>query len=436
MNTIPIKFEIKSLGAIRDSFFKLKPFMIFSGESGLGKSYIAFLTHYFYLLLAGNRLENFFVSKGYILDLSTQDIKDKAGLVRFNPSELYDWVNQDAVRYLGYILGHNSLKADIKIHWELNLEEFLFTYEVEVATINNKEQHFLKVKFEDQFARIRYTEGRTSWGGTLFTLLLRDFLQKQLFGSEDCIDATFLMPPSRGALIGLTLSSQDKITATAGMYEEFLIRMEEFQFVDWTSVSENNQRLLGMITKINNGNLKYIDDKLVYSTLEEAQMPVSAAASSVKELAPLALFLQGGQINSSVLFEEPEAHLHPQKQVEIAELISAIVMEGAHFQITTHSDYFVRKINDLITLHKLKGLLSEKDFESLCSKYNYSKDIVLNPELVGAYLLQRRKDGSVEIVEQDTTLGVPYDTFQQVIIEDVSNSQKLKSELNQLMQGE
>ena len=51
-----VKINIKKLGAIRDSELYIKPLMIFSGESGLGKSYAAFLVHYFYVILLTQRL--------------------------------------------------------------------------------------------------------------------------------------------------------------------------------------------------------------------------------------------------------------------------------------------------------------------------------------------------------------------------------------------
>ena len=35
-----VTFNINQLGAIKDSKIEMKPFMLFSGESGLGKSYI------------------------------------------------------------------------------------------------------------------------------------------------------------------------------------------------------------------------------------------------------------------------------------------------------------------------------------------------------------------------------------------------------------
>jgi predicted ATPase len=57
-----IKIHINRLGAVRNSVVELKPLMIFSGESGLGKSYVAILVHYFYKVLAETRLQALSIS--------------------------------------------------------------------------------------------------------------------------------------------------------------------------------------------------------------------------------------------------------------------------------------------------------------------------------------------------------------------------------------
>ena len=55
----------------------------------------------------------------------------------------------------------------------------------------------------------------------------------------------------------------------------------------------------------------------------------------------------------AMLIEEPEAHLHPIKQRMIADIISFFVNAGTYMQITTHSDYFLRRLNELINLKKI-----------------------------------------------------------------------------------
>ena len=46
---MPIQFEIKELGPLSDTSFEFHPFLLFSGESNMGKSYVGFLVYSFFL---------------------------------------------------------------------------------------------------------------------------------------------------------------------------------------------------------------------------------------------------------------------------------------------------------------------------------------------------------------------------------------------------
>ena len=65
-----ISINIKKLGKLRDAgSIKLNNLMIFSGESGLGKSYVAILCHYFFdILLDRSRISRFFEEQGFDYD--------------------------------------------------------------------------------------------------------------------------------------------------------------------------------------------------------------------------------------------------------------------------------------------------------------------------------------------------------------------------------
>ena len=77
-------------------------------------------------------------------------------------------------------------------------------------------------------------------------------------------------------------------------------------------------------------------DKYYYRS-NGKDLPISAAASSIREIAPLALLVERYDVSTiSILFEEPEAHLHPLKQRMMADIISALNNAGAYMQITTH----------------------------------------------------------------------------------------------------
>ena len=58
-----VKFKIRRLGAITDSEVTLKQFVILSGESGLGKSYVAMMCNYVFFLLWSRRRLNIFLKE-------------------------------------------------------------------------------------------------------------------------------------------------------------------------------------------------------------------------------------------------------------------------------------------------------------------------------------------------------------------------------------
>ena len=74
----PINIHINNLGAIANSDITITPVMIFSGESGLGKSYAAILCHYIFdFLLSPVRLNRFFTKNKLISKKNVKTIKIK-----------------------------------------------------------------------------------------------------------------------------------------------------------------------------------------------------------------------------------------------------------------------------------------------------------------------------------------------------------------------
>ena len=100
-------------------------------------------------------------------------------------------------------------------------------------------------------------------------------------------------------------------------------------------------------------------------------------------------------------------------QVNIADFVVSAVNHGMHLQITTHSDYFLRRLNDRIFLQKIQSLDDKRYVETLC-KYGYT-DLTLDSSLIGAYRLRREEDGSVQVVPQALEEGIPYESFYNVI---------------------
>ncbi|KAA6303088.1 MAG: hypothetical protein EZS26_000691 [Candidatus Ordinivivax streblomastigis] len=429
-NQNSVIFEIEKLGAIRNSSFELSPFMVFSGESGLGKSYTAFLVHYLYVLITGDRLNDFFKSKGYNYDELITKRNDRGVILSFGLNDLIRWIRNDALIYLRFILGNDKLDGSVNIKFSFLPDIIEYKCEEEAIGVGAEAEVYRRISLNGG-PSLRLPSSN-AWEIFPFKILLEHLLRINLCSN---ISETFMMPPSRGALVGLTARAQGLVSATAGMYSEFLSDMDKLSM----PAKEQNREFTSpevinvLKNEINRGTIERIDGKIHYFIKYGTDIPLSAAVSSIKELAPLSLLLNKYSIkNYSILFEEPEVHLHPQLQVKVADLIAAIINEGAHFQITTHSDYFIRRINDLIILHHIKTKTNKNEFEQICKKFGYNGLCALNPKLVGAYFMKQNEDGTVAIIKQNHENGIPYDSFHSVIEQVVINSMSLKEEYEQL----
>ena len=87
----------------------------------------------------------------------------------------------------------------------------------------------------------------------------------------------------------------------------------------------------------------------------EEALRMSHSSAMVSELAPLVLFLQGIVGRGDLLIiEEPESHLHPDLQTKIAHILARLVRSGVRVVITTHSNYLLQQIGNLIREGELR----------------------------------------------------------------------------------
>ena len=119
---------------------------------------------------------------------------------------------------------------------------------------------------------------------------------------------------------------------------------------------------------------------------------LTRSSSMVSELAPLVLFIRGlVRPGDTLIIEEPEAHLHPAAQTEMAKTLARLVRAGVRVLVTTHSDWMLQEIGNLVR----EGELGEKTSEPASW---------LEQEEVGAWLFQ--KNGKVKEIEFDRIKGI------------------------------
>ena len=127
---------------------------------------------------------------------------------------------------------------------------------------------------------------------------------------------------------------------------------------------------------------------------------LNQASSMVSELAPLVLFLRSGvKPGDTLIIEEPEAHLHPGAQADIAVILARLVRAGVRVIITTHSDWLLQEISNLT----LEGLLAEETGEPASW---------LLPEEVGVWHFQ--KDEPVKEIPFQPRKGISPEDYEDV----------------------
>lgn len=408
-----IKVRIDQLGRIRDSEILVSPLMVFSGESGLGKSYLALLCHYFFeLLINTSRLNHFFVDNNIDFNVLSKDFKDAGTALEIKKQDLEAWMAKDAILYLRYMLGYDGISGQIEITLPESIPDTMaFTYKNELTGLVNEEDLYTILSLGNLRFRI---QEKTQFDESPFAFLLRFVMIDYIFGNYQMLDSTFVLPPSRGPIL------TEQIIPTTGMYLEFLNDMTGLNRIK-PRPDTASEIVLKLFRTILEGEVNKEETTYIYTT-NDASMPVSAAAASIREIAPLQILAKKQDVSRcAILVEEPEAHLHPLKQRMMADIIGALSHNGAIMQITTHSDYFLRRLNELIMFAKAKKTTDDPDkLRTLSEKVNIVEDMSIDESIIGAYLLQKQADNTSIAVKQDISNGIPFAAFRDAILDNMN----------------
>lgn len=167
-------------------------------------------------------------------------------------------------------------------------------------------------------------------------------------------------------------------------------------------------------TEVDNLNFKdiakKIEEKILHGTVEfesktrrilfkptgiDLSLDLSATSSMVSEISPIASYLKyvlprsqsnierayrhdkNQKITQLLILEEPEAHLHPDVQVKLIEIL-AILSLNAKIILTSHSNYIFNKCSNLI----IGGKLKQEEFEAIIFEHgdtgSITRDLNIN----------------------------------------------------------
>ncbi|MBO5629149.1 MAG: AAA family ATPase [Aeriscardovia sp.] len=423
-----IRIHIHDFGPLHEVEFQLAPMMIFTGMSSLGKSYANYVAYYTISSICGDALEKIVAPKfdraatEQCFEITTREIE----------SVLHNGVET----YMQSFLGDDNIRCNVDFQ------------------IGGKETHSFKVKEVtdldgDDAIPSRY---KSKWEYTYngetsqFYSKSSDLWEKVMFVVNNKICVTLfkslltytpILPPARGAFVGENYTMKSKVSSSLGMYRQFL-NDYDIGVQPSEKVSTDREKFFKKaMERLLEGQLVNEKDKQYLRLSNGQQIALTAAASSIKELSPFLFYLKNqlGQY-MSFCFEEPEAHLHPKMQVALADLVAASLNHNIFFQFTTHSDYFLQRLNQLIKLGFLRNKNKDK-FDDLCKEWGLDNHCYIEAKDVKAYFFHRNNDGMVEIVDLPIgDEGIPFKSFFDVANELQQREEEINNALYELCKKE
>ena len=150
-------------------------------------------------------------------------------------------------------------------------------------------------------------------------------------------------------------------------------------------------RLFDDIKEIMGGYYRASDDAIRFKSKARKEcafdLPLHLASSSARGLVDLYFYLRHvAAPDDLLLVDEPESHLDTKNQILLARTLARMVGAGVRVLITTHSDYLIKEINNLIMLHEL----AQEDVHEF-RRLGYTSDDALDRTAVRAYITEEHE---------------------------------------------
>jgi len=388
------KIEIRNFGPIRDLTINVKDFSLLIGPQASGKSTVA-KTIYFFKSLNDD------LKKYFINSFETRDFSKFIGV--YGKS-----IRQKFLDYFGTSFYLKDL------HLKYYYSEAIWI-SITLEPLNKYITPNFSQKFVNRFKRLvgnaeTYAKGTQRRNPAFLTTkdLIQVDSERKIFLAKinEQVDALFnetrelfFIPAGRSLLATLsdqiqyinarnldflTRSFVDRINLVRPLFNKSLDEIvEERRLLTNVKIDRNRIGLAeSYITRILKGQYRYDreGEKILYDNDNYVRLNLSSSGQQESLWILLLIFLLILE-NTSVfiVIEEPEAHLYPEAQKEIVNLIALLCNQNnSQIIITTHSPYILASFNNLIFAYKV----GQKNEKIVNAKIN--KAIWLNTERVFA----------------------------------------------------
>ncbi|KAA6322532.1 hypothetical protein EZS27_027937 [termite gut metagenome] len=447
-----MNISFDNLGAIRKANLDLsKKLTVFCGPNGTGKTYACYAIYGY--------LEPLW--EGFPLFTLDNLLQKKSITVKLNYQELYKWRTKYfsfLTERIKYVFGVNSAdyfnsfkSGDLltKDQYTALLRkrefEFNFTYDnISITYKKVNDDNVLHISINDSVPLDKITERAEIYHLAIITKYLcnRGLLYAYMLPVERNSAYTFGNELAAGRLD--TTTSKDKKPLPTKKEQNYpspiknilsiAVKLKDIKDINSNSTyhllaSEiENNILHGKIEISDEGALRFISEKT-----QEVVLPVHLSASIIKNISGLLIYLRYQAKNNELLIiDEPEMGLHPDNQILLARIFARLINNGLRLLISTHSDYIIRELNNLIILSSDKDEVRAKAIE-----FNYHPEEKIDPEDVKAYLFDYNTEESKRVDVQELLVdknGFEVETIDKTISTLNDRSMELFFSLQQTME--
>jgi hypothetical protein len=144
----------------------------------------------------------------------------------------------------------------------------------------------------------------------------------------------------------------------------------------------------GKVTLSEYGQIAFAPD-----SAPETRIGVHVTASVVKSLSSLVFHLRHqAREGERLIIDEPELNLHPDNQRKMARLLVKAVNRGLRIMVSTHSDYLIRELNNLVMLSQPGEAIAR-----VRGELGYSDSELLAPDKLGVYFFEGGTNRAVPV---------------------------------------
>ncbi|MDP3331920.1 MAG: AAA family ATPase [Methylococcaceae bacterium] len=430
-----MKIDFKHLGGIDEGSIELNDFTLFCGKNNSGKTYVMYSIY-------GLLDKEFDIHFGFVKEI-IDNLKEN-GTVHLEVENILSQHREEMIRYIEkhfkaylprlFCVPEDEF-SDTAIYLNFDNEDLLARAIKKPAkrllSLGKSKDWSLSLEKEADNGAIQLTLHNTEIPDSL----LQDFISKALVSIIfTCLSKdSFLLPAERAGLnlffkelsstrnILLQHAQKDKVnlgdllkdivnSSYADPVQDYIqylnkIGRSQKQKSIYHEFSKNIQKkiLNGKYDVDGQGNVFF----LPYRS-NNKKLPLHFSSSTVKTLFGLVFYLEHlAEEGDCLMIDEPELNLHPDNQRQVARVLAQLVNAGLKIIVSTHSDYFIRELNNLIMLKTCFSGATE-----LQNKYGYQDNELLAANQVSAYLFDNKKIVSMRL---DLEEGIIAETFDDVI---------------------